>query len=70
MKMPGPYMTASKVVARIGVSAALLRKLARKGHLHPAKFGPPQLDKFGRDRRLSLYPVAELNALIDGTMIF
>ena len=71
MKISAPkYTTTARVVRELGISASLLRKLARNGHLHPAKFGPPNLDKFGRDRRMTLYPVSELNDLIEGNIAF
>jgi len=47
------------------VSAGYLRKLVRVGQLSDVRLGPARVDALGRDRRLRVYVIAELESLLD-----
>lgn len=62
-------VTVRWIVSQYGVTAGYIRRLIRTGHLTPAKMGPKSVDALGRDRRMTLIPRWQVEALVEnGTL--
>lgn len=62
-----PLLTVREVARRVCASKRSVDRLIARRLLHVVRFGPPMMDRAGRDHRRPLVPESEVERLLEVT---